>query len=58
MVSILDGVKIAFLNALVEKKIYINHPRGFEGQGHETHVCRLKKALYSMPGTPRLMSTF
>ena len=40
------GVKIVFLNGVIKKEVYIEHPQGFEVQGRESHVCRLKKALY------------
>jgi hypothetical protein len=39
-------VKTAFLNGLIEEEAYIEH-------GRESHVCRLKKALYEMKQAPR-----
>jgi hypothetical protein len=39
-------VKTTFMNGLIEEEVYIEHPLGFEVHGRESHVCRLKKALY------------
>jgi hypothetical protein len=41
-------VKTAFLNGLIEEEVYIEQPLGFEVPGRESHVCRLKKALYGL----------
>jgi hypothetical protein len=38
-------VKTAFLNGVIEEKVCIERPQGFEVHPRETHVCRLKKAL-------------
>ena len=46
-------VKTTFLNGLIEKEVYIEQPLGFEMHGRESHVCRLKKALYGMKQAPR-----
>jgi hypothetical protein len=46
-------VKIAFLNGVIEKEVYIEQPQGFVIHGKESHVCRLKKALYGLKQTPR-----
>jgi hypothetical protein len=46
-------VKTAFLNGLIEEKVYIEQPLGFEVHGRESHVCRLKKALYRLKQAPR-----
>ena len=45
-------VKIAFLNALIEKEAYINQLRGFEVYGCNNHMSRLKKALYALKQAP------
>eukprot|EP00253_Pinus_taeda_P024177 PITA_24177 len=39
-------VKTLFLNGMIEEEVYIEQPRGFENLYHESHVCRLKRALY------------
>ena len=31
----------------------MEHPQGFEIHGRESHVCRLKKALYGQKQAPR-----
>ena len=41
-------VKTAFLNGVVEEEVYVEQPLGFETHDRESHVCRLKKALYSL----------
>jgi hypothetical protein len=46
-------VKTTFLNGLIEEKVYIEQPLGFEVHGIESHVCRLKKALYGMKQAPK-----
>jgi hypothetical protein len=39
-------VKTAFLNGVIEEEVYIEQPQGFVIHGKESHVCKLKKALY------------
>jgi hypothetical protein len=46
-------VKTAFLNDLIEEKVYIEQPLGFEVHGRESHVCRQTKALYELKQAPR-----
>ena len=41
-------VKTSFLNVVVEEEVYLEQPLGFETHDRESHVCRLKKALYSL----------
>ena len=46
-------VKNSFLNVAVEEEVYVEQPLGFETHDKESHVCRLKKALYSLKQAPR-----
>jgi len=41
-------VKTTFLNGFIQEEVYIEQPQGFEVHGKESHVCRLKKALYGL----------
>jgi hypothetical protein len=41
-------VKMAFLNGQVEEEVYIEQPESFMVQRKESHVCKLKKALYGL----------
>jgi hypothetical protein len=41
-------VKTAFLNGIIEEEVYIEKPKGFETFDRESHVCRLKRALYGL----------
>ena len=42
------GVKTKFLNGEIEKEGYVEQPDGFVVHGKESHLCRLKKALYGL----------
>eukprot|EP00253_Pinus_taeda_P010455 PITA_10455 len=46
-------VKTAFLNGKIEEEVYIEQSKGFETFDRESHVCRLKKALYELKQAPR-----
>jgi hypothetical protein len=46
-------VKTTFLNGVIEEKVYIEKPQGFEVEDRKSHVCRLKKALYGLKQAPR-----
>jgi hypothetical protein len=46
-------VNTAFLNGIIEEEVYIEKPEGFVVHGKESHVCRLKKALYELKQAPR-----
>jgi hypothetical protein len=47
-------VKTTFLNKIIEEEVYIEQPQGFEVHGRESHVCRIKKALYKIKHAPRV----
>jgi hypothetical protein len=46
-------VKTTFLNGIIEDEVYIEKLQGFEVHERESHVCRLKKALYELKQAPR-----
>jgi hypothetical protein len=47
------NVKTTFVNEIIEEKVYIEQPQSFEVHGRESHVCRLKRALYKLKQAPR-----
>ena len=50
-------VKTAFLNGQIEEEVYIEHSKGFETFHHESHVCRIKRALYRLKRAPHAWYT-
>ena len=46
-------VKASLLNGVVEEEAYVEKPLGFETHDRETHVCKLKKSLYSLKHVPK-----
>ena len=40
-------VKTPFLNGVVEEEVYVEQPLSFETHDKYSHVCRMKKSLYS-----------
>ena len=46
-------VKTTFLNGELKEEVYIEQLEGFVAHRKETHVCRLKKALYKLKQAPR-----
>ena len=47
-------VKTVFLKGFIEEEVYIEQPEGFEIFSSESHVCRLKRALYGLKQVPLL----
>ena len=41
-------MKTAFLNGEIEEEVYVEQPNGFIVHGKESHVCKLKKAVYGL----------
>ena len=46
-------IKTNFLNGVVEEEVYVEQPLSFETHDRESHVCKLKKALYGMKQAPK-----
>jgi hypothetical protein len=46
-------VKSAFLNGHLEEEVFVEQPQGFEVQGKEHQVYKLKKHLYGLNQAPR-----
>ena len=46
-------VKTTFLNGVVEEEVYVEQTLNFETHDRETHVCKLKKALYDLKQAPK-----
>ena len=47
-----DGCEDYVLYGIIEEEVYIEQPEGFEIFSSESHVCRLKKALYGLNQAP------
>ena len=46
-------VKCAFLNGVIDRKVYVEQPPGFENKEVSNHVFKLSKALYGLRQAPR-----
>ena len=46
-------VTTAFLNGILEEEVYMKQPKGYEIQGKEHLVCRLKRSIYGLKQSPR-----
>jgi len=51
-------VKSAFLNGILQEKVYVEQPKGFQDPHHPHHVYKLKKALYERLTTYLLTKGF
>eukprot|EP00253_Pinus_taeda_P010813 PITA_10813 len=52
-----NGCKDIFLNGTIEEEMYIEQPEVFETFDRDSHVCRLKRALYGLKQEPRAWYT-
>ena len=50
-------VKSAFLNGVLEEKVYIEQPPGYMKIGEEKKVLKLNKTLYGLKQAPRAWNT-
>ena len=41
-------VKLAFLNGVLKEEVYVEQPPGYEIEGQEHKMCKLRKALYGV----------
>eukprot|EP00253_Pinus_taeda_P004219 PITA_04219 len=48
-----DGCQDRVLHGSIKEEVYVEQPEGFEIHNRESHVCRLKKALYALKQAPR-----
>lgn len=46
-------VKSSLLNGILEEEIYVHQTAGYEVEGREDKVYRLKKSLYGLKQAPR-----
>eukprot|EP00253_Pinus_taeda_P024251 PITA_24251 len=50
-------VKTMFLNGTIEEEVYIEQPNGFKTFDRDSHVCQLKRDLYTLKQAPRAWYT-
>ena len=50
-------VKIAFLNKFIEEEVYIEQHEGFEIFSSDSHLCKLKRAIYGLKQAPHAWYT-
>ena len=46
-------IKSAFLNEILNEKVYVEQPKGFEDPHHPNLVYRVKRALYRLKQAPQ-----
>ena len=51
-------VKSAFPNALLNERIYVEQPHGFQNHQYSNRVCLLKKALYDLKQSARQQAIY
>ena len=51
------GVMSAFLNGSLEEEVYVRQPPGYEIDGQEDKVYRLRKAFYGLKQEPKVWYT-
>ena len=52
-----EDVHTAFLNGTLQEKVYMKQPIGYEKEGKEHLVCRLKKSIYGLKQSSRCWNT-
>lgn len=58
--SVQSGLKLhqvdvttAFLNGMLEEEVLMKQPEGFEVEGKEHLICKLKKSIYELKQFPQ-----
>ena len=51
------NVHTAFLNATLQEDVYVKQPTGYEKQGEEHLVCKLRKSIYGLKQSCRCWNT-
>ena len=46
-------VATAFLNGTMEEEVYMSQPKGYEKEGEEHLVCKLKNSIYGLKQCPK-----
>ena len=49
------GVKSAFLSGLLQEKIFVEQPKGFQDPHFPNHILQLKNALYGLKQVPKAL---
>ena len=48
----LDDIKTTFLIGVIQEEVYVDQSLGLDTHDRNTHVCKLKKALYDLGRNP------